>query len=68
MSHQTVGFVIDRLLTDRELRLRLALEPFETLADLSDLGVELTRDEIDVFLQTDVRVWFWTSSVVREVH
>jgi hypothetical protein len=68
MSHQTVGLVIDRLLTDRELRLRLALEPFETLADLSDLGVELTRDEIDVFLQTDVRVWFWTNSVVREVH
>ena len=61
MSRRTVGIVIDRLLSDRDLRVRLALDPFETLADLSDLGVELTREEIDVFLQTDVRVWFWGS-------
>jgi hypothetical protein len=68
MSQRTVGIVIDRLLNDLDLRVRLALDPFETLADLSELGIELTRDEMDVFIQTDVRVWFWGSAVVREVH
>ena len=68
MSQRTVGIVIDRLLSDLDLRVRLALDPFETLADLSALGIDLTRDEIDVFLQTDVRVWFWGSGVLREVH
>jgi hypothetical protein len=68
MSQRTVGIVIDRLLNDLDFRVRLALEPFEALADLSELGIELTRDEMDVFIQTDVRVWFWGSAVVREVH
>ena len=68
MSRRTVGIVIDRLLNDLDLRVRLALDPFQTLADLSELGIELTREEIDVFIQTDVRVWFWGSALLREVH
>ena len=64
MSQQMVGLVIDRLLTDEDLRIRFALDRFETLADLSFLGIELTPDEIDVFIQTDVRLWFWGDRVV----
>lgn len=68
MSQRTVGLVIGRLLNDQDLRIRLAVDPFETLADLSLLGMELTREEIDVFIQTDIRVWFWGSALLREVH
>lgn len=64
MSQQMVGIVIDRLLTDEHLRIRFAVDRIETLADLSFLGIELTPDEIDVFMQTDVRVWFWGHGVV----
>ena len=64
MSQQMVGIVIDRLLTDEDLRVRFAVDRIETLADLSFLGFELTPDEIDVFIQTDARVWFWGSGVV----
>ncbi len=60
MSQQVVGIVMDRLLTDEDLRLRFIVEPVETLADLHALGFELTSDEIDLFVQTNPRTWFWT--------
>ena len=66
MSQQMVGIVIDRLLTDEDLRVRFALDPIETLADPTFLGMELTPDEIDVFVQTDARVWFWQREVVGD--
>jgi hypothetical protein len=59
MSQQMVGLVINRLLTDEELRIRFAMEPVETLADMHLRGFELTPDEIDAFMRADVRVWFW---------
>jgi hypothetical protein len=60
MSQQMVGIVINRLLTDEDLRIRLSVEPVDTLADLQASGVELTPDEIDLFIQTNARTWFWT--------
>jgi len=59
-----VGRVITRLLTDEELRTRFALDPFDTLADLHLHGLALTPDEIDVFVQSDVRLWFVGHAVV----
>jgi hypothetical protein len=59
MSQQTVGLVINRLLTDEELRIRFAMEPVETLADMHLRGFALTPDEIDAFMLADVRIWFW---------
>jgi hypothetical protein len=59
MSQQIVGIVINRLLTDEDLRTRFSVEPVETLADLHGRGFELTPDEIDLFIQTDRRTWFW---------
>ena len=60
MSQQIVGIVINRLLTDEDLRIRFSVEPVETLADLHARGFELTADEIDLFMQTSLRTWFWT--------
>jgi hypothetical protein len=66
VSQQMVGMVIDRLLTDEDLRVRFALDRIETLANLSFLGMELTPDEIDVFIQADARVWFWERDVAGD--
>jgi hypothetical protein len=66
MSLQTVGMVIDRLLKDEDLRVRFALDRIEALAELGFRGFELTSDELDVFIHTDVRVWFWGTAVVGD--
>jgi hypothetical protein len=66
MSQQMVGIVINRLLTDEDLRVRFALDPIETLADLSFRGLELTSDEIDVFIRTDTRMWFWSGELLGD--
>jgi hypothetical protein len=69
MSQRTVGIVINRLVTEEDLRVRFALDRIETLAELSLRGFELTPDEIDVFIRTDARVWSWESEqVVARVH
>ena len=65
MSHQTVGQVIDRLLTDEDLRVRFVVNPVEALADLHLRGLALTPGEIDVFVQTDASTWFWREDQVR---
>ena len=59
MSHQMVGVVIHSLLTDEELRIRFAVDPMEAIAALALRGFELSPDEIDVFIRTDARTWFW---------
>jgi hypothetical protein len=58
MSQQNVGKVVTRLLIDEELRTRFARDPFDTLAELHLRGLALTSDEIDVFVQSDMRLWF----------
>jgi hypothetical protein len=66
MSHHAVGIAIHVLLTDDELRARFALDPIGALADLNSRGVALTPEEIDVFVQTDARVWYWRNSVTGD--
>ncbi len=58
MSRQVVESVIDRLLGDEELRLRLLEDPIEVLAELHARGFGLTSREIDAFIQADARIWF----------
>jgi len=58
MSRTFVGTVVEKLLADQNLRIRLALDPWETIADLLLQGFDLTGDEIDLFCRTDPRVWF----------
>ena len=59
MSQQTVGIIIDKLLSDEDLRIRFVVDQMETLAELYLRGVELRPDEIDLFCRTDARLWFW---------
>jgi len=63
MSRASVGMVIDKLLTDENLRIRFALDPIETVAELFLRGFDLTRDEIDLLCRTDAGVWFLRSTV-----
>jgi hypothetical protein len=63
MSRARVGMVIDTLLTDENLRIRLALDRVETVAELCLRGFDLTRDEIDLLCRTDPGVWFLRSAV-----
>jgi hypothetical protein len=63
MSRHTVERVITRLLTDEELRTRFAVDRFDALAELHLHGLALTPDEIDVFVQSDVRIWFFGNEV-----
>ena len=63
MSRVNVGMVIDKLLTDENLRIRFALDRLETVAELCLRGFNLTRDEIDLLCRTDAGVWFLRSAV-----
>jgi len=66
MSQRMVGIVVHTLLTDEDLRVRFAIDPIKTLADLNLRGVELTSEEIDVFVRTDARVWFWNRELIGD--
>jgi len=66
MSQAGVGIVIDELLTDEDLRIRFALDRIETVAELCLQGVELTRDEMNLFCGTDGRLWFVGDQVRAE--
>jgi hypothetical protein len=66
MSQAGVGLLIEQLLTDEDLRLRLALEPMETVADLFLRGGDLTPDEIDLFCWTDPALWFLGDAVKEQ--
>jgi hypothetical protein len=57
MSRASVGLVVERLLTDEDLRVRLAIDPMHTVAELLR-GGDLTTDEIDLFCWTDAALWF----------
>lgn len=66
MSQRIVGNVIERLLGDEDLRVRFALDRIEALAELSVRGFLLTPEEIDVFIRTDPRLWFWSHTLVGD--
>jgi len=52
-----VDKLIHRLLSDEILRIRFALDRFNTIADLHERGLHLTPREIDLFVQADVEIW-----------
>ena len=63
MSQDAVGMVVEKLLTDEDLRVQFALDPMETVADLFLRGADLTRDEIDLLRRTDAALWFLRSAL-----
>jgi hypothetical protein len=66
MSRAGVGLVIERMFTDRDLRIRFALDPIETVADLFLRGVDLTSEEIDLLCRTDAGLWFTAANMRAE--
>jgi hypothetical protein len=63
MSRAGVGMVIEKLLTNEDLRIRFALDRIETVVELCLRGVDLSPDEIDLFCRTDAGLWFLRSAV-----
>ena len=66
MSQAGVGTVIEKLLTDENLRIRFALDRIDTVGELCLRGFDLTRDEIDLLCRTDPRVWFLGGELTGE--
>jgi hypothetical protein len=66
MSRAGVGMVIERLLTDRNLRIRFALDRMEAVAELCLRGFDLSPDEIDLFWRADPGLWFLGDTVRGE--
>jgi hypothetical protein len=58
MSKRNVDRIIERLLSDEELRIRFALDRFDAIADLHERGLPLSAREIDLFVLSDVQTWF----------
>jgi len=59
MSQQAVDFVIERLLTDWDLRDRFGRDPLRALAHLHfSTDIELTPDEMRAFLRIDPEIWY----------
>jgi hypothetical protein len=64
MSRTAVGVVVEKLLTEEHLRMRFALAPMDTVAELFLLGADLTGDEIDLLCRTDAALWFLRSALM----
>jgi hypothetical protein len=64
MSRTAVGLAVERLLTEEDLRVRFALAPMETVAEMCLLGVDLTRDEIELLCRSDAGLWFLKSALM----
>ncbi len=57
MSHRFVERLIGRLLTDEEFRHQFIRAPRETLAELAELGWDLTTVEVEALLHIDCSLW-----------
>jgi len=61
MSQKTVQWLIGRLLTDEEMRLRFLEDPRGSLTALREEGFALTHTEIEALVQTDRAIWSQTA-------
>lgn len=57
MAQRTVQLIIGQILTDEEFRSDFLERPIETLTTLRDMGLELTKVEVDALVRTDRRFW-----------
>jgi hypothetical protein len=58
MSRVGVGMVIEKLLTDENLRIRFAVDRMETVAEIFSRGFDLSQNELDLFCRTEAGLWF----------
>lgn len=66
MSRVGVGMVIEKLLSDENLRIRFVLDRMETVAELYLRGCDLSQAEVELFSCTDAELWFLSEPVAGE--
>jgi len=64
VAQRTVEMLIGRLITDEEFRSEFLRDPERTLAELSDLGMDLSRTEVAALVNTDSSLWSRTADAI----
>ena len=64
MSNLRIRLVMTRLLSDEVLRRRFAFDRVDALCELQGQGFGLTPGEIDLFMLSDARMWWWVDRAV----
>jgi hypothetical protein len=59
-----VEVLIGRLITDEQVRVDFLLDAEQTLADLCQHGLELSRTEIAALVNTDPLLWVRTADAI----
>ncbi len=57
MAQRIIEMLIGRLITDEEFRTEFLKDPENTLTQLSELGLELSRTEVAALVSTDPTLW-----------
>lgn len=61
MAHRTIEMLIGKLITDEQFRADFLTHPEQTLSDMRDLGLELSKTEIAALMNTDPTLWARTA-------
>ena len=64
MAQRIIEMLIGRLITDEEFRSAFLNDPVETLIDLCDRGMDLSKTEIAALVNTDREVWTRTADAI----
>ena len=64
MAQRIIEILIGRLITDEQFRAEFLSDPEQTLLDLRDLGLELSRTEIAALVNTDPALWARTADAI----
>ena len=62
MAHRIIEILIGRLITDEQFRREFLDSPEDTLFNLCDQGLELSRTEISALVNTDPTLWARTAN------
>ena len=62
MPNRRIRLVMTRLLSDEVLRLRFEIDRVKVLGELQAQGLDLTPDEIELFMLSDAETWWWADS------
>jgi hypothetical protein len=64
LAERIIEMLIGRLITDEQFRSEFIENPEDSLRDLVDRGVELSRSEIDALIATDPTLWSRTAESI----
>jgi hypothetical protein len=57
LAQRIIEMLIGRLITDEQFRSEFLQDPEQTLLDLCDRGLELSRTEVAALVNTDHTLW-----------